>query len=220
MYGSTMFATFDRGKGPIKLEFGPVKDEVESTRLFTEWINDNRVRQYLGISYPVCQSGEAEYFRKIPENQTVVSWLVWADGTLIGSIGLHAISQSHGSAELGILFGNKTFWGQGIAPVAEALVLEYAFRSIIPGGLHKVQAKVLEGNNRSLSPIEKHLRFRKIGTLKDEFWKNGRWHDAWFGEMLQCEWKEQKESVFKEIGVSTYDTFPGIEPEDDIRTRQ
>jgi len=195
----------------IKLVFCPPVNEAREAKIFVDWFNENRVRQYLGRNYGLSESGELDWVKGQDKKAEDLIWFVYVGDQPIGSIGLHRIDFKNGQAELGICIGNKDFWGKGIATVMEAIVLDYAFENIVAGGLHKVLVRVFTENIGSLKVIKDKIGFRPIGVRREDVWCNGGWYDTWLGEMLQEEWKEKRSEVIKSAGINELLLYPGCE---------
>jgi len=214
MYGPKISVTFDRGNGPIEISMGPVVDEKAAAKTFTEYFADSRIRFYLSPNFPFAESNEADYFKSAATNPGLVTWAGYVDGKLIGSVALHEIDVANQHADIGIVIGDKNYWGKGIARVLEAMVLEYAFRIYMPGGLRKIVGKVYldgDGGNIASKKALESVGFKTIGVQKDQLWKNGRWVDVWIGEILNSEWQVVRLDVLKKIGVTRFNLFPGCE---------
>lgn len=212
MFGPTITATFDLGKGdgPTEIELGPIKNEQDAAERFTSWINDNRVRIFLARPNPCTVSAEQEWIRKKNTEPNSVNWAIYAKGSLIGNIELMEIDRSRRCAELGIVIGEKLWWSRGIATVAETLVFEYAFNNIVAGGLNKITARAVLGNEGSLNVLKK-VGFCEVGILRQNHWAQGRWYDLWLGELLKEDWSGIREEKLSAAGITTHDLYPGCE---------
>ena len=210
MFGPTITATLDKGKGPINLELGVIKDEKEAARRYTAWFAETRVRFYLTLAYPFVLSAEEDWIRKTCANPDEIHWAIYADGNHIGCISLMSIDRLHSKAELGIVIGDRHYWGKGIGTVAEMLVVEWAFSNCVAGGLHKVTARVLGGNEISKKAL-KTVGFIDAGIHRQDHWARGRWFDVWFGDILQAEWCASRDDKMKSVGVTSYDLYPGCD---------
>lgn len=106
-------------------------------------------------------------------HDTAVHLLSCVDQTPIGLLWLFGIDRIAGRAEIG-------FWiipdrqGQGYGTEAARLGVRFAFED---QRLHKVMARVLEGN-RASARILSQLGFEQEGQLRDHYYVNGRWLDA------------------------------------------
>lgn len=72
------------------------------------------------------------------------------EGRHVGNIKLD-IAREHSRGELGLLIGEKTVWGRGIARRAIALISDYAFAAL---GLAKISAGVYATNIGSQKAFE------------------------------------------------------------------
>lgn len=210
MYGPIMSVTYDRGSGPINLELGPVKNERQAAELFTDWINDNRVRLFVSAPRPCTVSHEEAYFRSVNSSTTSIMWAIYAEGQLVGNIAIMDIDRESSRAEIGILIGDKNYWNKGIATASEALVMEYAFNNILPGGLNKVWGRVITGNDGSRKALE-NVGFRTIGTMYQDHFAFGRWWDLWYGEILKQDWRSYRKQALENAGIISFSLYPGCE---------
>jgi len=215
MFGPKISVEFhrkDKKDGPIKLEFGLPQNEEEYAKLATGWLNDSRIRLYMSMLYPLSLSGEIDWLKNqnTPEKENDVVWCIYKDGRPIGSVGLHKIDKVHQRAELGILIGEQAEWGKGIAQVAEATVFEFGFSNIVAGGLHKIMAYVLEGNDASRQALRK-VGMSDVGTQREDIWHQGKWYDIWQGEILSKEWQKIRLKKFKQVGIKKLTLYPECE---------
>lgn len=84
-----------------------------------------------------------------------------ATGRLVGTIGLHTVSDVNRSAEIAYDFA-PTHWGRGLATRLCETVAAWSFETL---GLHRLQATVLVGNERSERVLAR-CRFRHEGLLR------------------------------------------------------
>lgn len=120
-----------------------------------------------------------------PYNQTQLEKLIseWNDGescfvfavrsqeNLIGLINLDDIDWVNSHAEVGIALTDISARGHGYAAEALKLMIDYAFNSL---GLHKLWARIIEGNKPSISLFEKS-GFLNEGTMREQVLRNGEW---------------------------------------------
>lgn len=122
------------------------------------------------------------------EKQTDVVWCIEVDGELGGLVGLHGIKWNvlatrRDHAIIGYWIA-PVYQRRGIMTEAVKLVLRFAFETL---GLHKVGVTCFGGNDASRRVIEK-CGFRFIGTLREDVWRDGVWHDHLQYEMTASEW--------------------------------
>jgi len=65
----------------------------------------------------------------------------------------------------------------------------YAFREL---GLETVTTRVVIANEASRRGLER-AGYRQAGVLRHHYLVDGRWHDAWIGEILRDEWEASQE---------------------------
>jgi RimJ/RimL family protein N-acetyltransferase len=96
------------------------------------------------------------------------------DNKHIGNIKLGPINRHHKYADVGIIIGDKTFWGKGYATEAIKLVVAYAFEVL---KLHKLTAGAYMNNAGSVK-IFKKAGFSIEGLRKRQYLYKGRYVDA------------------------------------------
>ena len=103
-------------------------------------------------------------------------------GEFVGVVELMEIDYIHRNCEIQIIV-IKRFRGQDLAQKALRKGIEYAF-SIL--NMHKVYL-IVDANNHPAVHIYKKLGFRQEGTMKDHFYTNGQYRDAYFMGILKDE---------------------------------
>jgi len=104
---------------------------------------------------------------------------------IIGVIDLSDLDWDDKKAEMGYWIG-KRFWGKGYMTEAIDLLTRFGFGEL---NLHKIYARVFEGNLASMKTLEKN-NFKREGILRDEAYKNRKWLDEYYYGLLKSEYKE------------------------------
>lgn len=131
--------------------------------------NAPELRHWFGKGDPI----DDERLSAFLDEDAAVHFLPCRDGEPVGFLWLFGIDDGAGRAELG-------YWvvpdeqGNGYATEAAELGLRYAFDE---RRLHKVAARVLEGNAPSRRVLEK-LGFREEGHLREHYFVDGEYVDA------------------------------------------
>ncbi len=129
--------------------------------LLHRWLTDRDLRRYVGRWRPSPRRGWSD-----PGRDEAFLILLREGDRPIGFCGLFAISSDEGTAELGILLGEKDCWGQGYGPEALRLLLDHAYRDL---GLRQISLCVHATNSRALRAYE------KVGFVSERRLRIGRW---------------------------------------------
>jgi RimJ/RimL family protein N-acetyltransferase len=157
-------------------------DDVQNE--YVEWMNDKKVTQYLESrkDKKYIASELKDYIRSL--NKTDCNYMfgifIKKNGKHVGNIKLGNISKIHRHADIGLMVGNKLYWGKGVATEALKLVTEFAFDSL---KLNKVFAGVCQGNTSSFKVFQNN-GFKKAGQLKNHVFFDGVFMDAFILEKI------------------------------------
>ena len=105
-------------------------------------------------------------------------------GEVAGLVNLESVDWINRSAETGIAILPRDHRGQGVASAAMRLLLRFVFREM---GLHRLQARIQDGNAASLHLFEM-LGFRKEGTMREAVLRSGVRKDLHLYSLLASEW--------------------------------
>ena len=147
-----------------KIYLRPIALE-DASEEYVSWLNDTDVNQYLESRFVLATienvkkfieatlQSDSNYFFAIIDNAT---------NKHIGNIKIGTISNIHKRGDIGILIGNKNFWGKGIASEAIELLTEFSFNEL---NLNKVLAGCYANNIGSYKAFIK-CGFQEEGLLK------------------------------------------------------
>jgi RimJ/RimL family protein N-acetyltransferase len=157
-------------------------DDVNKTYL--SWLQDDEVMAGLATSGYTIEN-LLEYVSSKINNSTVAFFAVCDNttGEHIGNVKLDFYDQKANLAELGILIGNKNYWGKGIAYEACKLVIHYGFNEM---NLRKIYLAVYESNPAAKKVYEK-LGFVIEGTLRKHVVVKGEMQDKYLMGLFKNE---------------------------------
>ena len=160
---------------------------------YVRWFADMEVTRYLLYRFPFTPKAEEEWLEALGKDPHRVIWsiVVKHDGRVIGATGLEHIDWRNRRSESGIMIGEKDAWGKGYASETMCLRTRYAFREL---GLETVTTRVVIANEASRRGLER-AGYRQAGVLRRHWFVDGRWHDAWIGEILRDEWEASQEKT-------------------------
>lgn len=158
--------------------------EREDIPAFLRWLNDPEVRRFLVLHEPLSRTKEEQWFAELLSrpNELVLGIEVKTDTgwILIGNIGLHQLDLKNRSADLGIVIGEKEFWGKGYGREAIRILLRYAFLEL---GLNRVELETFAFNERAIRCYAA-LGFKKVGVRRKAFFRDGAFHDVILMDLL------------------------------------
>lgn len=152
------------------------------------WLNDPEITRFLEIRYePQTREMALAFVRSFAGSAEKYIWGIHAvtDGSLIGTATLHTINRHHGSAELGILIGEKAYWGGTTALDVLSLMIDFGFG---PAGLRRLMAGTY-ARHWGMNLIYKKLGFTLEGTLRLAFPLGEQFVDGYRWGLLATEWK-------------------------------
>jgi len=166
--------------------------EREHIDLFLKWFNDLDILQYVLRVRPMGRAEEEEWLAGLSKRPDDLVFVIAAleGGVPIGSCGLHRISASNRSAELGIVIGEKENWNRGYGREAMNLLCGYGFGVL---NLNRIGLSVYEYNVRGIRCYER-VGFRPEGRRRAARFWDGRYWDILEMGLLASEWKAGRES--------------------------
>ncbi len=153
------------------------------TANYVTWMSDPEVCKYLESKW---QSHTLESIRKYvdglsksPSNYLMGIFNI-TDNKHIGNIKLGNIHKVHRYCDLGLLIGEKEFWGKGIATEAITSATKYGFEIL---NLHKIFATVWEPNVGSYKAFIK-AGYVEVGIFKKHIFLDGKYVDEYILEII------------------------------------
>jgi RimJ/RimL family protein N-acetyltransferase len=127
----------------------------EDAEKWTEWFNDSEVTLPLGdeayTPFSLEKSQEI-VSNAIKHQEHIFSIIARENNLLIGRCLLFDIDWVNRKAMLGIVIGEKAYWGNGYGKEATILLLDYAFTLL---NLNSVMLGVIEFNERAINCYKK-----------------------------------------------------------------
>ena len=103
---------------------------------------------------------------------------------MVGTCGFTSFNCSADSAEVGYVL-NPDYWGKGIATEALRCVLKFGFEEL---KLHRIEAKFIEENKRSLRVMEK-VGMTFEGVCREGMLIKGKYVNVGICSILRSEWE-------------------------------
>ena len=155
------------------------------------WFNRPEVRHNLMRLWPMSMEEEDQWFEEMQRKDWPrIYAIVTTEGEHIGTLGVHDVDWRCRSAEIGIMIGEPTCWGQGYGTDAIRGLLRHLFDQM---GLNRVTLSVLENNPRAIRCYEK-CGFLLEGRRRQAFFRNGDYLDVLVMAVLRQDYLTTRES--------------------------
>ena len=158
-----------------KVILRPLKKE-DIGKKYLAWVNDQEVVQYMDTgAFPSTLKQLRNYHDGVAAsgNDLMLAIVNKKTNSHIGNIKLGGINWIHRFAHLGIMIGDKRFWGRGYGQEACALLLRHAFDRL---NLNKIILGVCAKHDKAIRTYKK-AGFKIEGRLKGMFNFNDRYLD-------------------------------------------
>ncbi len=146
-------------------------------RNYRAWMNDPQVNRFMESRFKKWSMvGLINYIREINKDPGRLFFAIILKDVdkHIGNIKIGPVNWNHKFANISIVIGEKSLWGNGLAAESLRLAINYAFNSL---KIHKLTAGIYEKNIGSLKAFKK-VGFVAEGRLKNQYMYNGRYIDA------------------------------------------
>ena len=163
-------------------------ERADLNEQYLGWLNDPEVTRYTETgTFPTTAEDLENFYRSVTgsKNDVIFAIVDKKSGRHVGNVKLGPIHWLHRSAILGILIGEKEFWGKGIGLEATRLVVEYGFNRL---NLHRIELGVFAEHKAAVRCYEK-AGFKIEGHMRQDLFHDGEYKDRiWMG-LLRSEYK-------------------------------
>lgn len=161
-----------------KLFLRPVTADDASNE-YLSWLNDPEINEKLATgNFPSTLDSLRSYLSNAAASSDIIMLAICdtATGVHIGNIKLDRFDWVSRTCELGIMIGDRSFWGKGYGEETCRLVLNYCFVTL---NLRKVLLAVYENNPGAIKLYEK-LGFVHEGRFRKHIYVRGTYLDKLF----------------------------------------
>ena len=144
------------------------------------WVTDPFTRHLIGgPAYQLSLASREDFVRdRLTQSfnglYLMIEVIDTPEPVVIGAIELRKVSAEHRSAEVGILVGDRMYWGHGYGTDALHALCRFAFEEM---DLHRVHLSVLEFNTRAIRAYEQ-VGFVVEGRLRQDAYLGGHYYDS------------------------------------------
>ena len=143
--------------------------EHAKSEAYIGWLNDNEVTQYLGRDdmQNVKIENTLKYYYDLKQSKLVNFYALYdiQSDSFIGTCKIQLLSQSgikEGICDIGIMIGDKQFWGMGYGSEAINIISKKCFNEL---GIRKITAGCYANNVAMVKAFLKN-GFKREGVLK------------------------------------------------------
>jgi RimJ/RimL family protein N-acetyltransferase len=156
--------------------------------IFVRWFNDAEVIHELAQRAPMSLAMEEGWFDRMVAAQGKTDYhfviCLRADDRPIGTIGLHDLDFVNGTAEFGIVIGEKEAQNRGYGTDALRALCDFGFGEL---RLERIGCEVYDGNDRAQRAYQK-AGFTREGTWRRGHFSRGTYIDVHLMGLLRTEW--------------------------------
>jgi [ribosomal protein S5]-alanine N-acetyltransferase len=152
------------------------------------WLNDPEVTRYTETGVFPSTAGDLErYYRNVANSKSDVMFAIVhkRSGRHVGNVKLGSIHWIHRTATMGILIGEKAFWGKGVGLEATQLMAGYGFERL---NLHRINLGVFAEHQAAVRCYER-AGFKIEGRLREDLFQGGERKDRLLMGLLRSEYR-------------------------------
>jgi len=158
---------------------------------YLSWLNDKEVTRYMETGrVRVTMKDLWQFYNRIRRSDKDIIFAICDKKNKfhIGNIKLGGINHFHRFCDIGIMIGDKEYWGKRYCQEACGRVLSYAFNTL---GLNKVMLGVYAPHKAAIEAYKKS-GFRTEGRLKRTLLLDGKYVDKVIMGMTRSDFTKRK----------------------------
>lgn len=141
---------------------------------YLEWFNDPEVcRLNSHHVFPYTRPEALTWVEALAGRRDALVLAIEMDGRHVGNISLQGIDPVSRSAELAIVLGDRSVWGQGVGLEAARLLVDHGFTAL---NLNRIACGTLAANV-AMRRLAERLGMREEGVRRQASWTDGAYHD-------------------------------------------
>jgi len=137
---------------------------------YLSWLNDKKVNYYLETGHtPVSMTELRDYFNRVSNTENCIPIAIVCKKTdkHIGNLKLEPIDFKHKKATLGVLIGDKKYWGSGYGTDSLKVVLKYCFNNL---NILRVNLGVYAEHKAAIK------LYKKVGFVEEGVFRKANYH--------------------------------------------
>ncbi len=176
----------------------PFSEKHLHSGFYLSWLRDYETIKYLNLPAYLEKAVTFEeleaYVDSLRRSQNNLFFAVesleeGSEGKFIGTCKIGPIDFYAKHVNLGILIGNKEFWGRGLATEIFALAIEYCFEEL---EMFKIIGGCM-GPNVGMRKVFEKLGFKEEGVFRKQDFLEGEYHDHYHFGLFREEFESARE---------------------------
>ena len=141
-----------------------------------------------GIPFPPTASDHEKFLNEISSDKDEYTFAIELkeNRMFIGSIAVYLVNWKNGTCYVGISIG-PDYQGKGYGTDAMEILLDFIFNYL---NVNKVKLQVFGFNQQAIRSYEKS-GFHHEGTLREEVFRFGKFHDVVVMGVLRSDWEKK-----------------------------
>ncbi|GAA0126244.1 MULTISPECIES: GNAT family protein [Clostridium] len=160
----------------------------EDIRRAQKYMNDPEIKKLLNsnIPYPITFEDEERWYEGLSVTKDTYNFAIETleDNQYIGGCGINKIDWKNSVVVIGIFIGDKEYWNKGYGTDAINILIKFIFEQM---NIRKIKLQVFSFNERAIRAYEK-CGFKREGVLRQEIFRDGRYHDEIIMGLLRQEY--------------------------------
>jgi len=175
----------------------PFADQHLEGPNYLNWLHDHEIIKFLNLpSYleKAVQFEEVKNYvktKKDNKNEFFLAIETNKEKKFIGTFKIGPIDWHAKHVNLGILIGDKNYWGKGVASETFTLAIDFCFNEL---GMHKIIGGCMEPNVGMRTVFEK-FDFKTEGVFKEQDFLEDKYYDHYHYGLLRKEYLENKKII-------------------------
>ena len=150
------------------------EEDIETVQ---KYINDPEVKKLLhaGVPYLYTLEDEKKWYENCSAQNDTYSFAIETleEKKYIGGCGVNRVDWKNSVVDVGIFIGDKEYWGKGYGTDAMLVLVSFIFKQL---NINKIKLQVFAFNERAIKSYKK-CGFRVEGVLRQEIYRDGKYHD-------------------------------------------
>ena len=161
-------------------------DDIDT---FMTWVNDPELAHFtMFYTQVISLIKEKEIVESLAKNGNTFSIVTLKDNKVIGNCSFFRINETNRTAEIGIIIGEKDYWGGGYGSDALNLLLKFGFEN---RNFNNICLNVYSFNDRAIACYEK-VGFKRQGVCREALIRGNKKYDLIYMDILADEYFNKK----------------------------